>query len=48
MKLPRDAKIPLIARPSNIHVLSVGGGTNLFWQAADFGYISSASVDKWR
>ena len=48
MKLPRDAKIPLIARPSNIQVLSVGGGTNLFWQAADFGYISSASIDKWR
>ena len=48
MKLPRDTKIPLIARPSNIHVLSVGGGTNLFWQAADFGYISSASIDKWR
>jgi hypothetical protein len=48
MKLPRDAKIPQIASPNNIHVLSVGGGTNLFWQAGDFGYISSASVDKWR
>jgi len=48
LKLPRDAKIPLIARPSNIHILSLGGGTNLFWQAGDFGYISSASVDKWR
>jgi hypothetical protein len=48
MKLPRDTKIPLIARPSNIQILSVGGGTNLFWQAADFGYISSASIDKWR
>ncbi len=48
MKLPRDSRIPLIARPSSINVLSVGGGTNLFWQAGDFGYISSASVDKWR
>jgi hypothetical protein len=48
MKLPRDTQIPQIARPSNIHILSVGGGTNLFWQAGDFGYISSASVDKWR
>ena len=48
MKLPRDSKIPQIARPSNIQVLCVGGGTNLFWQAADFGFISSASVDKWR
>lgn len=48
MKLPRDAKIPQIARPSSINILSLGGGTNLFWQAGDFGYISSASVDKWR
>jgi hypothetical protein len=48
MKLPRDAKIPQIARPSSINILAVGGGTNLFWQAGDFGYISSASIDKWR
>jgi hypothetical protein len=48
MKLPKDAKIPRIVSTSNISVLSIGGGTNLFWQAADFGYISSASVDKWR
>jgi hypothetical protein len=48
MKLPKDAKIPQIASPKNIQILSVGGGTNLFWQAGDFGYISSASVDKWR
>jgi hypothetical protein len=48
MKLPRDATIPQFTSPSNINVLSVGGGTNLFWQAGDFGYISSASVDKWR
>jgi hypothetical protein len=48
LKLPRDARIPLIARPSNINIISVGGGTNLFWQAGDFGYLSSASVDKWR
>jgi hypothetical protein len=48
MKLPKDAKIPRIASPNNISILSIGGGTNLFWQAADFGYIGSASVDKWR
>jgi hypothetical protein len=48
MKLPRTEKIPLIASPANINILSVGGGTNLFWQAGDFGFISSASVDKWR
>jgi hypothetical protein len=48
MKKPRKAKIPQIADPKNIQILCVGGGTNLFWQAGDFGYISSASVDKWR
>jgi hypothetical protein len=48
MKLPRDAKIPQFASPSRISIISVGGETNLFWQAGDFGYISSASVDKWR
>ena len=48
MKLPRDATIPQFTRPSSINIISVGGGTNLFWQAGDFGYVSSASVDKWR
>jgi hypothetical protein len=48
MKLPRDAQIPQIVSPNNIHILSLGGGTNFFWQAGDFGFISSASVDKWR
>jgi hypothetical protein len=48
MKMPRDTKIPLFASPSKINIISVGGETNLFWQAGDFGYISSASVDKWR
>jgi hypothetical protein len=48
MKLPRDTMIPQISSPKNIQILSVGGGTNLFWQAGDFGYVSSASVDKWR
>jgi hypothetical protein len=48
MKLPKDAKIPQIASPNNIHILSLGGGTNFFWQAGDFGHLSSAPVDKWR
>jgi hypothetical protein len=48
LKLPREEMIPQIASPDNIHILSVGGGTNLFWQAGDFGHVSSASVDKWR
>jgi hypothetical protein len=35
-----DANVP--------HILSIGGGTNLFWQAGDFGHVVSASVDKWK
>ncbi len=48
MKLPEDAEIPQFSSPSRITILSVGGGTNLFWQAGDFSYMSSASVDEWR
>lgn len=48
MKLPDDAEIPQFSSPDKITVLSVGGGTNMFWQAGDFSYLSSASVDEWR
>lgn len=48
MKLPKDAEIPQFTGPDKITVLNVGGGTNLFWQAGDFTYMSSASVDEWR
>ncbi len=48
LKLPKDANIPQFSSPSKINILSVGGGTNFFWQAGDFGYLSSASVDEWR
>ena len=48
MKLPRDDYIPQFSSPSRINIINIGGGTNLFWQATDFGYSSSASVDEWR
>jgi hypothetical protein len=48
LKLPKDATVPRFSRPSRISIIAVGGETNLFWQAGDFGYMSSASVDKWR
>ena len=48
MKLPKDELIPQFPSTSRINILSVGGGTNLFWQAGDFGYLSTASVDEWR
>lgn len=48
LKLPKDAMVPRISRPSRITIISVGGETNLFWQAGDFGLTSSVSIDKWR
>jgi len=48
LKLPNDAMIPRISRPSRISIISVGGETNLFWQAGDFGLTTSVSIDKWR
>ncbi len=48
MKLPKDAEIPQFSAPSRITIISLGGGTNFFWQAGDFSYMRSASVDEWR
>jgi hypothetical protein len=33
---------------SQVEILVVGGGTEVSWQAGDFGYMVSASVDEWR
>jgi hypothetical protein len=35
-------------RGSPIEIIVVGGETNPYWVAGDFGYVGSASVDKWR
>jgi hypothetical protein len=48
MKLPKDELIPQFSTPTKINILSLGGGTNLFWQAGDFAFMKSASVDAWR
>jgi hypothetical protein len=48
MKLPKDELIPQFSSPTRINILSLGGETNLFWQAGDFGFSGSASVDEWR
>jgi hypothetical protein len=31
-----------------VEIIVVGGGTNPYWSAGDFQYMSSASIDKWR
>ncbi len=48
LKLPKDTMIPFWATPDFIHIIIVGGETNPFWYAGDFGYIESASIDRWR
>ena len=48
MKMPDDAMIPQFNSAGRINILSLGGGTNYFWQAADFGFGRSTSIDKWR
>jgi hypothetical protein len=48
LKLPQDALIPRFPSPKSINIIVVGGGTNSFWQAGDFRYLGSASVDAWR
>ncbi len=41
---PQKAMMPF----TQAEILVVGGGTEVSWQAGDFGYVVSASVDKWR
>jgi hypothetical protein len=48
LKLPKDALIPRFLSPKEINIIVVGGETNAFWQAGDFRYIGSASVDAWK
>jgi hypothetical protein len=47
-KAPTQGKVPAGPPRSPIEIIVVGGGTNAFWVAGDFSYVSSASVDKWR
>jgi hypothetical protein len=51
LKLPPGALIPVpvfFDSKKPIEIIVVGGRTNPFWQAGDFNYIASASVDKWK
>lgn len=47
-KLPGDALIAPYDKPENISIVVVGGETSPMWKVADFAYMVSASVDKWR
>jgi len=48
LKQPEDTLINRYRSPDEISVLVVGGKTNDFWQAGDWRYISSFSIDDWR
>jgi hypothetical protein len=48
LNLPGDALIPRFYSPETINILVVGAETNPNWQAGDFFWQTTASVDKWR
>jgi hypothetical protein len=47
-KAPPDELIPHYFNPENINIVEVGGETSPLWKASDYGYLTSASIDKWR
>ena len=46
-KLPDDALINHYHNPDNINIIVVGGETSPLWKTSDYGYLTSASIDKW-
>jgi hypothetical protein len=48
LKKPVSDHIHRYLNPEEISILVVGGRTNDFWQAGDWRYIGSFSVDEWR
>ncbi len=54
LKFPPSAALPVspfVRRKAGdwpINIVVVGGGTNPYWTAIDFGWVASSSVDKWR
>jgi hypothetical protein len=47
-KDPDDELIAHYHNPDNINIIVVGGETSPLWKTADYGYVTSASIDKWR
>jgi hypothetical protein len=47
-KLPDDELIAPYHNPDRINIIVVGGETSPLWKASDYGYMMSASIDKWR
>jgi hypothetical protein len=47
-KAPDDELINHYHIPDNINIIVVGGETSPLWKTSDYGYLTSASIDKWR
>jgi hypothetical protein len=47
-KAPDDELIAHYNNPDNINIIVVGGETSPLWKTTDYGYVTSASIDKWR
>ena len=45
---PREELIPRFPSPEGVKIVVVGGERNAFWQAGDFRFLKSVSIDKWR
>jgi hypothetical protein len=48
LEMPKDAMMPRYPDAKGINLIVLGGEANAFFQAGDFRYMSSASVDAWR
>lgn len=46
-KVPDDELIAPYHNLDNINIIVVGGETSPVWKASDYGYVTSASIDKW-
>ena len=47
-KTPPETMVPMYANPDRIHIIVVGGGSNIFHQVWEFRWPTSVLVDKWR
>jgi hypothetical protein len=47
-KAPDEELIPHYHDPNNINILVVGGETSPLWKTTDYGYVTSAAIDRWR
>jgi hypothetical protein len=48
LKQPKDSMLHRFSSPETINLIVVGGEVNPFFQAGDFRYLKSASIDAWR